>query len=578
MKMFIYKTTIMFLLLCRINVVFSQEWQCSIVADDLEYYDFLDQITELSNGNLLIPTGHYIRESTQEYWYSLSPAVTLLSEDGEILAQNNFFRPGYCTMSINYTFENNGNKYLLTTYSPEHSTGSFNHFENYDNPPSDAKLVLMKLDDQLNVEESYEHSWPIDTYEDHGGSWEIYPNGFSGNIYLFTAFEEDDNIVGAYWKSVSFDNPSRGDDTLFFFRMNFDGEILNRKAVEIVEGKGTSRIDEKDVADERGLRTNRFRGDHFVSTDYGYIFYMSGDGTDAYSYLGAGRAMYYDKDFNHITTKYVRFNDPLGKEILQEFNVRRSNHSTTYLSATKRRDLDGSTDEFCRLYEIDDDIDSDLHSVKIVKQISRESGKWDQPSYLSSVDLIDDNSLCYIYVLEKGFFDNLDSYIVIEHLDNDLNTISTLYYGVGNIMLDMVYNIKKTKDGVIIIHDSYTLDHSKYITHITKFPASAFGFENIEEAHAHNLHLAVAYPNPGGDVMNIRTSLRNCTLQVYDMQGRMVHQQEITDEITSIDASNWTNGTYIWELGTGNGNENGNGSGNENGNGSRILESGKWVK
>ena len=73
-----------------------------------------------------------------------------------------------------------------------------------------------------------------------------------------------------------------------------------------------------------------------------------------------------------------------------------------------------------------------------------------------------------------------------------------------------------------------------------------------------------------GDVMNIRTGLRNATLSVYDIQGRKVHQQIITDEVTSIDTSKWENGTYVWELRAGNG----NGSGNENG----ILESGKWVK
>ena len=95
------------------------------------------------------------------------------------------------------------------------------------------------------------------------------------------------------------------------------------------------------------------------------------------------------------------------------------------------------------------------------------------------------------------------------------------------------------------------------------------------------LKVAVDYPNPGGDVMNIRTSLRNCTLQVYDMQGRMVHQQEITDDVTSVDASGWQRGTYVWELGTGNGSGNGsgngNGSGSGNGNGSEYG-SGKWVK
>ena len=98
--------------------------------------------------------------------------------------------------------------------------------------------------------------------------------------------------------------------------------------------------------------------------------------------------------------------------------------------------------------------------------------------------------------------------------------------------------------------------------HIAKLPASAF--VNIEEAHAHNLHLAVAYPNPGGDVMNIRTGLRNAVLSVYDIQGRKIHEQEIIDDVTSVDASNWQSGTYIWELKTENG--------------KLKIEEGKWVK
>ena len=77
----------------------------------------------------------------------------------------------------------------------------------------------------------------------------------------------------------------------------------------------------------------------------------------------------------------------------------------------------------------------------------------------------------------------------------------------------------------------------------------------------------MAYPNPGGDVMNIRTTLRDCNLTVYDMQGRIVHQQEITYDVTSIDASKWTNGTYVWKLGMGNEKL-----------GMKEVESGKWIK
>ncbi|MBQ3595089.1 MAG: T9SS type A sorting domain-containing protein, partial [Bacteroidales bacterium] len=511
--------------LVGIKITFSQEWQFSIESDTLEGYGFTSNVTELSNGNLLMPCNHAFRYNPHEH-ATICPSIILLSKDGKELARNDFFRPGYCLMSHGQAFEKNNSLYYLTTYTPEHTQNCFNnHFENSDNPPSDGKLVLMKLDDQLNMEECYEHSWPVDTYEDHGGIWEIYPNGFSGNIYLFTAFEEDDNIVGAYWKSVSYDSPSRGNDTLFFFRMNFDGEMLLKKVAKVDVGKGNRYLAEEESANDRGLKTNYFRGDHFVSTDYGYIFYVKGDGAPNNSYLGAGRAMYYDKDFNLLRTRYVKFNNPYHGETIGDFNVCRSNHNTTYLSSQMRSPDDPSGDEDCCLYELDDDIDAESNWIDNINYIHRKTDEWDQPSFLSSVDLIDDNSLCYVYELYEGLGGNLDSYLVIEHLDNNLDTISTFYYGVDNRMQERVYCIKRVSDGVIIIHDKTALDIDYFSSCITKFPATAFGFEpdNIEEAHAHNLHLAVAYPNPGGDVLNIRTGLRNATLQVYDMQGRIIH-------------------------------------------------------
>ncbi len=35
----------------------------------------------------------------------------------------------------------------------------------------------------------------------------------------------------------------------------------------------------------------------------------------------------------------------------------------------------------------------------------------------------------------------------------------------------------------------------------------------------------------------------------YDIQGRKIHEQEITDDVTSVDASAWNSGTYVWKLG-----------------------------
>ena len=95
---------------------------------------------------------------------------------------------------------------------------------------------------------------------------------------------------------------------------------------------------------------------------------------------------------------------------------------------------------------------------------------------------------------------------------------------------------------------------------VVKFPAEAF--VGIEEAHENGLKVAIAYPNPGKDVLNIRTGLKDARVEVYDMRGRLVHNQEITDNITPIATTSWPSGTYIWKV-IANGKE---------------AESGKWIK
>ena len=87
-------------------------------------------------------------------------------------------------------------------------------------------------------------------------------------------------------------------------------------------------------------------------------------------------------------------------------------------------------------------------------------------------------------------------------------------------------------------------------------------FLNVEEAHSHGFAVATAYPNPGQNTLNIRTVLQNVFVEVYDMNGRLVHRQEITENVTAINTTNWTNGTYLWKV-VSNGKE---------------AECGKWIK
>lgn len=88
------------------------------------------------------------------------------------------------------------------------------------------------------------------------------------------------------------------------------------------------------------------------------------------------------------------------------------------------------------------------------------------------------------------------------------------------------------------------------------------GYESVEEIQDDNIALATAFPNPGCNNLNIKTDLQNTEIMVFDVFGRMIYNQEITDNITPINTTSWPSGTYIWKV-IANGKE---------------AESGKWIK
>ena len=92
-------------------------------------------------------------------------------------------------------------------------------------------------------------------------------------------------------------------------------------------------------------------------------------------------------------------------------------------------------------------------------------------------------------------------------------------------------------------------------------------FLNIEEAHSHGFAVATAYPNPGKDVLNIRTGLKDARVEVYDMSGRLMHRQDITENVTGIDAGGWAAGSYVWKVYVG-----------VSTGSTTLVETGKWIK
>lgn len=75
----------------------------------------------------------------------------------------------------------------------------------------------------------------------------------------------------------------------------------------------------------------------------------------------------------------------------------------------------------------------------------------------------------------------------------------------------------------------------------------------IEEAKGINLSVS-AYPNPAKDYLTLRIdasttlSIQSMSYQLYDMQGKLLQHEKITDNQTKIDMSNLVPATYFLKV------------------------------
>lgn len=537
---------------------FAQEWEYKIpyrLSDSTMMRQYCAY--EMSDGRVIVSLNYLYNDHSNHPFYPPHNALAALSPDGEELARRDYFKPGYWGSSYNpYVFENEtGEVFMLTTYSPDHNRAYFNYFQNYDNPPTDAILGLYKLDDHLQVVDSFEYSFPIDTTQSpHAFGW----CESSGSLHLHSAILDGGDMVGVYTKNVTRDDDSiHGYDSLFFFRMSFEGELLSNVGYQL-NASGV----EWQMA---------FWREQLVSTDDGYIYYnrmptfppMPNE-SEPRSYTGT--VVYLDKDFNLLRTRQLvhpggNYQGWDGPFLFEDVSVMRSKHNTTYLATRSNRFYEQTYDD-CFLYEFDDDIEGTQTIVPVVQDTYRGVRNFDFVAECRAVEVGDDNSVYFCYSLNIGFWYD-DSWLVIERLDENFNVLQEVYYGTDSDRIhDCAESIMLAKDGGIFMTLYYREldDMSQWGSKTVKFPAEAF--VGINEAHDNGLKVAVAYPNPGGNTLNIRTGLKNAQVEVYDISGRLIHSQAISENVTAIDATKWAEGVYVWKVYAD----------------EKVAETGKWVK
>ena len=131
-------------------------------------------------------------------------------------------------------------------------------------------------------------------------------------------------------------------------------------------------------------------------------------------------------------------------------------------------------------------------------------------------------------------------------LDGNLNLKGEIYYHNEARMLTP-YSIYALPSGGCLVstggYDRHSLEQQHAI-----YKLSDETIVGIEEAHDAGFAVAVAYPNPGKDVLNIRTALQNAHVEVYDTNRSLIHSQALTENVTAIDATDWSAGVYVWKV------------------------------
>ena len=518
--------------------VLSWEFVRTFDGDDTIISNKMQSLTELESGDIIVNASW--RDNNLNGINSENPGLMKFSSDGVLQKEVYWSRFGY----------RSDDQYIIE--SPDHNIIVMGHFLP-DRDPDCANFVLegsdlaylyfYKMDSDFNMIDSIEYLIPLDTTNNaayyQSTSYHTF-NISMAKIKLTSAFVEDGCIVGSYTKTQTRYN-NYALDSLFFFKMDFDGNFLVHKGISL---------------GDRGSDPYAFN-DQMISNDIGYVHYHSGQNNA--KNIG-DNCVLVDKDFNYVKTMGVDVPPESGWPRRIDFEmVRKSPWSTTFMSCLIDHES-SSHDAFLQ------EMTENTGTVVILHRKEAVTDDYDMTALRSPASFTDDG-IIWAYTRDRGLWRDHDSWIMIEKLNRDFGLEREVYYPYQertNLNCNSYY---VTHDGgVLLLSYCHELDNTN-INHyiLTKFPAEAF--VGIEEAHDNGLKVAIAYPNPGKDVLNIRTGLKDAWVEVYDMSGRMICGQEIIDNVTAINTTSWPSGSYVWKVVAGTS----TGSVTE-------AESGKWIK
>ena len=553
MKMF-KQLSIAMLLLFGGGMVFSQNNGFEYIFDIEEPVKFFEDIVELPDGNFVLYdfANGYLCEfsSTGEFIKEKNIKSQVLGREQS--SHNTFLH-----------VVNGGNMYIFRAYNPILDTTA----GDYVSGVFDSRITISMLDEDFETTSTISIPVAIDTadwqniWSDHSLDRE-YPR-----IELGTVIEiENEGFVISFEKLIG-EAPrhlwNHGLDSTIFYKIDYEGNVLQKNGLE--HHKCTENIRNRNhlLYDEEQGKFYFYMSSDWDAEPKGFIVFQLDNDFNLIEQnimpktQGYGNYTYYLRDTWHIT---------------DGITLKRTSDHTTILGSSMRLAIRANTYQSAVCMEIND-------NARVLDSTQFGTMLWDDVIHKTSVpahgsmDWVDENRIFFGYTphaLYKYAFGlpAEHQYFMLTLLDRNLNTTKELYYTIkADSTFLWVNTLKATSDGGCIIGGhfwnfaDYPIYQHQYLQSvITKFPAEAF--DGIEAPHHYGLQIAIAYPNPGNDELNIRTTLQNAVAEVYSLQGQLMCSQPLNDIITSFNTDSWSSGTYLWRV-------------TKDG---QVCEHGKWVK
>ncbi len=169
-----------------------------------------------------------------------------------------------------------------------------------------------------------------------------------------------------------------------------------------------------------------------------------------------------------------------------------------------------------------------------------------------SVDYVSKNDIFFgsiinINALQYPFQED-PSWLMLTKLDSNLNVKWEKYYG-GDAFY-YIYDIKATSDGGCImagIRYDHTIQDQEWDIYILKVDSDGL-VTSINDQNHIPISNAILYPNPGNEILYIRTGLPDARIELYDMNGHFILSREIKNHFESISTLSLPSASYIYRI------------------------------